>query len=218
MRKVKAKSYQYIENLSKNESSQKLFARQKSEELGLEAISLSKTEAQIMQFFLSDIKAQKVVEIGTLTGLSALYILEELAPQGKLWTLEKSPEHAAKATEVLQDYIQKNQCEILVGDARETLVQLKEKAPFDAVFIDGNKAAYLDYFNWAIENTRVGALIFVDNIFLAGAVWGEITTQKFNDKQIRVVNEVNQIALNNPHLKASIIPTEEGLLVCKKLS
>ncbi len=218
MRKIKSKSYQYIENLSENENVNKLAARKNSENLGLDGISLAKTEAQIIQFFIASTAAKKVVEIGTLTGLSALYILDSLAEGGCLWTLEKSAEHANLAAQVLAPYIKKNQCRILIGDAIEKLQELSVEAPFDLVFIDGNKAAYLDYFNWAVLNVRAGGLIIADNAFLAGAVWGEQPAQIFNEKQIRVVHEMNQLAFANKNLKSIIIPTEEGLLICKKLS
>lgn len=218
MRKTKSKSYEYIENLSENENISKVAARKNSDKLGLGAISLSKAEAQILQFLVLGTAAKKVVEIGTLTGLSALYILECLQADACLWTLEKSPEHADLAAEVLAPYIKKNQCKILIGDAREKLTEISGEGPFDAVFIDGNKAAYLDYFKWAVQNVVVGGLIVADNVFLAGAVWGEQTLQKFNEKQVRVVNEMNQLAFSDKNLKSAILPTEEGLLVCKRLS
>jgi predicted O-methyltransferase YrrM len=217
MRKIKSKSYEYIENLSAPESENKKQARKFSENLNLEGISLSSVEANILKFFVDEIKAQKIVEIGTLTGLSALYILEGLAEKAQLWTLEKSEEHAALATQALKNYIDKKQCHILVGDAREELQKISGQGPFDLVFIDGNKAAYLDYFNWALQNLKVGGLIIADNVFLAGAVWGDQSSQKFNEKQVKTLQQMNKMAFDDKKLRSILIPTEEGLLVCKKL-
>lgn len=218
MRKNNPKSYEYIEKLAPSESGFMLKARENSDKLGLGAISISSTEAQIIKFHLKTLQPRQVVEIGTLTGLSALHILEVLPADGMLFTLEKSPEHSALAQEVLMSEIKRKRCEIIVGDAQESLKGLSAKGPFDAVFVDGNKAAYLDYFNWAIENTRPGGLIFVDNIFLAGAVWGDETKQRFNAKQIGVVHQMNQLAFSHKHLSSVIIPTEEGLLISKKVN
>lgn len=218
MRKIKSKSYEYIENLSAPESENKKQARKFSESLNLEGISLSSVEANILKFFVEEIKAQKIVEIGTLTGLSALYVLEGLSEKAQLWTLEKSEQHAALATQALKNYIDKKQCHILVGDAREELQKLSSSGPFDLVFIDGNKAAYLDYFNWALENLSVGGIIIADNVFLAGAVWGDQTQQKFNEKQVKTLQQMNKMAYEDKRLRSILIPTEEGLLVCKKLS
>lgn len=214
MRKNNPKSYEYIENLAPAESDLMQKARANSEQIGLGGISISSTEAQIIKFHLESIKPKRVVEIGTLTGLSALHILDVLPADGVLLTLEKSSQHATLSEEVLSNEIKKGRCEIVLGDAQENLQSLKSKGPFDAVFIDGNKAAYLDYFNWAIENTRTGGLIFVDNIFLAGAVWGDETKQKFSPKQVSVVHQMNQLAFKNSNLRSVIIPTEEGLLIC----
>ena len=218
MRKNKSKSYEYIENLIGAESEAKQTARTNSEKLGLGAISLSSVEAGLLSFLVDQIKAEKIVEIGTLTGLSALYLLEKADTKSFLWTLEKEEKHAEMAAQVLQNYISENRCEILVGDAREKLQELSSKAPFDLIFIDGNKAAYLDYFNWAEQNIRVGGLIVLDNVFLAGSVWGDTSQQKFNDKQIKTLQSVNEKAFKTPHFNSVMIPTEEGLLICKKIS
>ena len=218
MRKSIPKSYEYIEKLLSPESTLMQEARANSEQLGLQTISISATEAALIRFHLEGIQAKKMVEIGTLTGLSALHFLSSLPEDGFLWTLEKSPQHAELAKKVLAREIQKKRCEILLGDARETLKVLSEKAPFDAVFIDGNKAAYLDYFHWAIQNIRVGGLILIDNVFLAGAVWGDLTQQKFSDKQISIVQRVNEMAFENSTLRSVLLPTEEGLLICQKQS
>ena len=218
MRKIKSKSYKYIEKLLRPESALKVLARQNSEKLGLDSISISATEAEIIKFHLREIKAKKVIEIGTLTGLSALHILDALPPDGILITIEKSPEHSALAIQVLKNEIEKKRCRVITGDAREKLSECAVNGPFDAVFIDGNKAAYLDYFQWALINTRPGGLIFVDNIFLAGAVWGDETKQKFNPKQIETVQQMNHLAFNDDLLHSMIVPTEEGLLISKKKS
>lgn len=218
MRKNKSAAYLYIESLSEKENEIKLKARAGAEKLGLEAISLSVVEARLVQFLLQPYADGKVVEIGTLTGLSAAYIAESLTRNGRLWTLEKSPEHAQLAADVLSEFISSGQCRILTGDAREQLQTLKDEGPFDAIFIDGNKAAYLDYFNWACAHVRPGGLIVADNVFLSGAVWGEQTAQKFGDKQIAAVQEMNRRAFADLSLMSVIVPTEEGMLICKKQS
>lgn len=216
MRKQNPKSYEYIESLMPTESDLMLLARDHAKALGLEAISVSATEASLIQFLIQTNSCKKAVEIGTLTGLSALYILQALPGDGVLWTLEKSAEHILKATDVLQNEITKGRCHIVGGDALEQLPLLNSSGPFDVIFIDGNKAAYLKYFDWALENVSKGGLILVDNIFLAGAVWGDQTLQKFNEKQIANVQAMNKKAFSTGGLSTTIIPTLEGLLVCKK--
>jgi predicted O-methyltransferase YrrM len=218
MRKTQPKSYEYVENLMGAENQFMQQAREDSHSLGLDSISISTLEANLISFQLQMINAKKVVEIGTLTGLSALHILQVLPTDGFLWTLEKSQEHYDLAQKNLEIEIKAQRCQIILGDARESLQSISSQGPFDAVFIDGNKAAYLDYFDWAFANVKSGGLIIADNVFLAGAVWGDSTQQKFNEKQITVVRTMNQKAFNDAKLRSVIIPTQEGLLICNKLS
>ena len=211
------KSYNYIQTLVLAENKSMRTSRSGAEGLGLNAISISSTEGHLIQYFLKSVKAQKVIEIGTLTGLSAQYILNSIPATGYLWTLEKSAEHAAQAELALAEEIKNGRCQILLGDARETLLELGRHGPFDAVFIDGNKAAYWDYFEWAFANVQLGGLIIADNTFLSGAVWGEATEQKFNAKQIAAVKKMNDFAFQSKSLSSCMIPTLEGLLVCRKI-
>ncbi len=217
MRKSLPKSYQYIEKLLPAETEMMLIARENSEKIGLEQISISTAEAQIIKFYLASLSARKVIEIGTLTGLSALHLLQILPQESLLITFEKSEIHAELAGRVLNSEIQSGRCRLIVGDARENLNEINDEGPFDAVFIDGNKSAYLEYYNWAVKNVREGGLIFVDNVFLGGAVWDEQTLQRFNSKQVESVHRMNLTAFSSPELISVIIPTQEGLLISRKI-
>lgn len=217
MRKEISPIYSYIESVLAPEADIKLEARKKSVELGLEAISISQTEAHLIQFLARLIKPCKIVEIGTLTGLSALYFLELLPAHGKLWTLEKAPEHIEKSKQTLNTYIMSGQCEIVEGDARENLLKISEHGPFDLIFIDGNKAAYYDYWKWAENNVSQNGMIVIDNVFLAGSVWGDQTQQKFSPKQISTVQKMTQEIFASKGFKSTFIPTQEGLIVLNKI-
>ena len=82
-----------------------------------------------------DGSGKKCVEIGTLTGLSALYWLQMLGGNGTLWSFEKSPEHFAHAEKNLKSYIEKKHCHLVLGDALEKLPAIEDQGPFDFIFI-----------------------------------------------------------------------------------
>jgi predicted O-methyltransferase YrrM len=207
----------YMDSLLQQESPLKLQSRQFAHELGLSRISISPAEAQLIKTLVRLHGARKVVEIGTLTGLSAQYIFDALPEGGELWTLEKDPKHGEMATQAFAGLDQsRKKIHLVMGDAREQLKQLSEQGPFDAVFIDGNKAAYFDYLMWSEANLRVGGLVLADNIFLSGAVWGGATQQKFSDKQIRIMREFNDRLANPDLYEAAIVPSYEGLYVAVK--
>lgn len=211
-------AYSYIEKCYGPEDSQKLLSRNFADQLGLGAISVSQTEAHLMSFLLSLIKPKSIVEIGTLTGLSCQYFIQSLQQDGVVYSLEKSSEHLALAGQALKPWIDSGRCHLIEGDAREKLLTLK--GPFDAIFIDGNKAAYGDYWVWAKNNINSGGLILIDNVFLSGAVWAEqgVTTtgQKFSPKQVQVMTNMTTAILSDHSFLSSFVPTEEGLLLAFK--
>jgi predicted O-methyltransferase YrrM len=164
-------------------------------------------------------QCKKFVEVGTLTGASALWILQGLPEGGHLWTLEKDPLHARAAREIFDQYHQVQPSKgihLIEGDARETLKTIEAEGPFDGIFIDGNKSAYGDYLDWAEAHLKKGALILADNIFLGGSVFTGNSAQ-FSKKQIEVMRNFNERLANPEKYFSAIAPTEEGLFVAVKL-
>jgi predicted O-methyltransferase YrrM len=213
------KAQAYIESLAAEEAPSKHQSRVFAEELGLGRICLSPSEGRLLAFLVRRHGCRKFVEIGTLTGLSAQYILEGMDGKGELWTLEKADLHAKRASEALAEHPAGKNVHVLVGDARITLENLSASGPFDGVFIDGNKAAYGDYLTWTEKNVRLGGLIIADNVFLNGAVWGdsEGQSQKFSEKQVRVLQEFNKRLADPTLYDGVIVPTKEGLHIAVKL-
>ena len=208
----------YLENLISELTPFEKKSREASEKLGLAGISLSREEAHLLRWLVASQPAVKAVEIGTLTGLSGLYILDGLMPSGKLWTLEKSEAHALEAKPILEEFAKEKgkSVELVLGDARETLKKVSNEGPFDFIFVDGNKAAYGDYLDWAENNLRPGGLLVADNVFLSGAVYGEEKPQ-FSDKQIRIMQDFNKRLMDSRIWNAAPVPTSEGLFVAKKI-
>ena len=221
MRKEKTPKQTYIESLVPAETSEMTTARLSSFELGLDGISLSAVEASLVQTLAQACwgiaTSKKCVEIGTLTGLSALYWLQMLGSSGQLWSFEKSLEHFARAEKNLKYYIYRKQCHLILGDAVEMLPSIDDSGPFDFIFIDGNKAAYLDYWAWAEKNVAQGGVIFVDNVFLGGSVFDGDDTGRFSAKQIAVVQQMNAAAFAHKDFLTTLIPTDEGLLMAKRI-
>lgn len=207
----------YIMDLIQPESSSKMQSRAAAQDLGLARISVSSVEGSIIATLLKLHQTRKCVEVGTLTGLSAQYMIDAMPAGSELWTFEKSPEHAHRAQTVFQQLsLGDKKIHLLVGDAKEELEKINPLGPFDAIFIDGNKAAYGDYLAWAERNLRQGGLIIADNIFLAGTVWGAEASQRFNEKQIQIMKAFNQRLADTSLYASSILPTHEGLYIAIK--
>lgn len=206
---LEQKLQDYYEQLFGLEDQFKIAARKASDSLNLSKISLSMVEASVMAFLIRQHQCQKFVEIGTLTGYSALWILGALPENGKLWTFEKDPKHALLARNVLQH---DQRVSIHEGDAQQNLMKIENEGPFDGIFIDGNKAAYPDYLAWSEKNLKSGGLVIADNIFLGGSVYGQ-QDPRFSEKQVAAMRKFNARLADSKVFCSTFIPTSEGLMV-----
>jgi caffeoyl-CoA O-methyltransferase len=135
---------------------------------GLPAIQVGPSDGKLIELLLKLAGARRVVEIGTLAGYSALRILRALPPDGHLYTFEIDPKHAEVARRVIEEAGAGDRCTILVGAALELLPTIERHGPFDAVFIDADKASYASYGAWALKHLRTGGLLLGDNAYLFG--------------------------------------------------
>lgn len=195
-------------------------ARQASDQFLKTAISLDAAEASFVANFLKIRQARSMLEIGTLTGSSALWWAWALGEKGKLWTFELNPQHAAAAREVLSEYQNQHGSQITVieGDARvqlEAWSKSTDACVLDAVFIDGNKAAYRDYFEWALKNTKPGSVIILDNVFLWGGVYDDPESGA-SEKQIQIMKDLNHHMMTSSDFTSFFVPTDEGLIIAVK--
>jgi predicted O-methyltransferase YrrM len=204
---------EYIEGLYGKDSELKTKAREFSRELSKEEISLSPVEARMMATLIAAHGAKKFVEVGTLTGYSALWILEALGDNGQLWTFEKDAAHAKKAREI---FAGKQNVTLVEGDAEATLPTIEKEGPFDGIFIDGNKGAYGRYLDWAEKNLRKGGLIIADNVFLRGAVHSG-QSEAWSKSVTATMRQVNERLADRCKYFGAIVPTSEGLFIATKL-
>ncbi len=112
--------------------------------------------------------ARKILEIGTMTGYSGVWLARGLAPNGKLITLEVRPDHAETARTTFTEAGISDRVEIRIGSALDILPQLVAEAPFDLIFLDADKVHNPQYLDWAIHLSRPGSLIIADNIVRGG--------------------------------------------------
>jgi caffeoyl-CoA O-methyltransferase len=133
------------------------------ESAGKTYLSVSAEDGRMLRIFTEAANAKHVVEIGTSTGYSSLWICLALqSTGGRLTTFEIDRGRA----ELARDHFRKADVAQLVtvieGDAHQNIARLA--APIDLVFIDADKEGYLDYLNKLLPLVRPGGLILADNI------------------------------------------------------
>ncbi len=106
--------------------------------------------------------AKRVVEIGTSTGYSALWMCLALQNTGgTLTTFEIDEGRAAQARRNFEQAGVDRLVEVVVGDAHENVKRLE--GPLDLVFLDADKPGYTAYLRTLLPLVRPGGLIAADN-------------------------------------------------------
>lgn len=145
-------------------------ALRNSEAAGLPAISVTPAQGKLLHLLARGAGAARVLEIGTLGGYSTIWLARAVGPSGRVVTLESEPRHAEVARANLERAALDDRVDVLVGLALDLLPALAGSGPFDLTFIDADKQNIPVYFDWAIQLSRPGGLIVVDNVVRRGAV------------------------------------------------
>jgi predicted O-methyltransferase YrrM len=147
-------------------------ALHESAEAGLPQINVAPNQGKLLYLFALAIKAERVLEVGTLGGYSTIWLGRALASKGKVVTLEANAHHAEVARANIAGAGLEERVEVIVGPALESLPKLvaRGEPPFDLSFIDADKVPTAEYFAWSLRLSHPGSLIIVDNVVRAGAV------------------------------------------------
>jgi len=168
------------------------------------AIMVGPSEGRLLHVLLRLIGARKVVEVGTLLGYSALHMARALPADGHLWTIEYEPRHAELARANLAAAGVGDRVTVRVGPGVEVLPTLESHGPFDAIFIDADKASYDRYAQWGLRHVRPGGLVLGDNAYLFGELLAETDTG-------RAMRAFHQLVASR--CDSVCVPTPDGLVI-----
>jgi caffeoyl-CoA O-methyltransferase len=171
------------------------------------AIHLGQHEASFLGWLLRLAGARKVVEVGTLAGFSGIHLARSIPSEGRLYTCEREPLHAAAAREAFAHAGLAERITVLEGSALESLATLADEGPFDAIFIDADKGNYDHYVTWAAAHLRPGGLLLGDNVFFFGRLLGD-------EPEAAAMRRFHEIAA--AHFETCLLPTPDGLLLGRR--
>lgn len=174
-------------------------------------ISITPETGKLLQFLIRLGNVKKVVEIGTLSGYSALWIAAALPDDGEIITIEKDPARAATAKKHIGGH---PKIRMVEGDALKILPTLP--GPFDMAFIDADKLNYEHYLDWTEANVRKGGLIVGDNTFLFDAVWKDGPIDRVRETARAAMRAFNARLSDPEKYTAIMLDTPEGLTVAVK--
>jgi predicted O-methyltransferase YrrM len=168
-------------------------------------------QGRVLTMFCHMIKPEKVLEIGTFTGYSALCMAEGMPENGVLHTIDCDDE--------LESFISQNfagspfghKIKLHLGNALKVIESMNEK--FDLVFIDADKLEYQAYFEAVLPKVKRGGFILVDNTLWDGKV---LKTADEKDKDTLAIQRFNDFIANDSRIEKVLLPIRDGLTLMRK--
>lgn len=186
-------------------------ARARAEEMGV--VPIGSGAGAALRFVASAIDARAVVEIGTGTGVSGLWLLRGMRGDGVLTTVDIEAEHQRLAKQTFSEAgIPSQRARTIPGSALEVLPRLTD-GHYDLVFCDGDKREYDAYLDEALRLLRPGGVVAFDN-----ALWHDrVADPAQRDEETVAIRDLGRRMAESDNLVPVLLPVGDGLLLAKKL-
>ncbi len=167
---------------------------------------------EVIEKYLSKNKPNRILEIGTAVGYSAMCFTQFLAENGVIDTIEREADRVEEAKKNIKLAEVEDKINIYEGDAVEILPTLKNQ--YDVVFIDAAKGKYPFFLKEALRMINKDGIIFADNILYKGYVMSDYNKHK-QRTAVRNLREYIKEVSENPNLETEILEVGDGLAVSK---
>lgn len=158
------------------------------------------------------IKPERILELGTFTGYSAICLAKGLTSNGLLYTIDINDELESFANSFFNRSAFAQKIKFIVGDALKIVPEIDEL--FDLVFIDADKRQYPEYYNLIFDKVKPGGFIIADDVLWYGKINTEIIN---NDAYTIGLQKFNDIVASDSRVQNIILPIRDGLMVIQKL-
>lgn len=180
---------------------------------------ISPDVGRLFQVLCRAIGARRVLEFGTFAGHSALWFARALPPDGRVVSVELNSVYADFARAQLAKVDSRVNVDIRVGAGLAMLPALEREVtesgePFDAIFLDADKAHYPEFLDWAVRVLRPGGLLLADNVLRSGSWRGQtLLDPTADDPRILAIREFNRRLAAHPRFTSIIVPMRAGVAV-----
>ena len=176
-----------------------------SEAAQLPSINVTPAQGKFLHLMAKAIGAQRVLEIGTLGGYSAIWLARALPRGGTMVTIEAEPRHAEIARANIARAGLDHFVDLRIGRALDVLPEIEQQrlGPFDLTFIDADKPNTPAYFAWALRLSRPGSVIIADNVVRDGA----IADRSSRDASVQGMQRLLASIASEPRVSATVIQT-----------
>lgn len=170
---------------------------------GLPQHSVSANQGKFLQVMMIACNAKRVLELGTLGAYSTIWMARALPDDGKIISIEVDEHHGEVAQKNIDNAGLSHKVNLKIGKALDILPQIiaEKEQSFDLIFIDADKPPYAEYFEFALQLSRPGTLIILDNVIREGKVLDTTST----DEKVQGVQRLNNMLSENKNVTATIL-------------
>lgn len=172
---------------------------------------------EVIEKKLSRFKLNKILEIGTAVGYSAICFSEFLNTDGRIDTIEREKERVIEARENIKKAEVEEKINIIEGDAVEILPTLNDE--YDMVFIDASKGKYPFFLKEALRLLAPNGIIFADNVLYKGYVLSDYNKHKQRTavRNLReFLKEINELQ-ENKQFNTKVLEVGDGLAIVSRM-
>ncbi len=167
-------------------------------------------EGRFLEMLVFASGARRVLEIGTFSGYSALSMAAALPADGSVVTCEIDPTAARVAKRAIAASPHAGRVDVRLGPALETIATLD--GPFDVVFVDADKADYVNYYEATLPKLAPRGLLVVDNTLWGGRVLDDADTSE-DTVGIRAFND---LVVADPRVVCVQLTVRDGVTLVRR--
>ena len=168
-------------------------------------------QGRLLKMLVKMIRPQRILEVGTFSGYSALCMAEGLEEGGKVYTFEINDEQEDFTRPWIEKSPVADKIEFIIGDAITEAPKLGIE--FDMAFIDGDKRTYVETYEMVLQILKPGGFILADN-----TLWdGHVTDPAYDkDHQTQGIRRFNDHIAQDSRVEQVILPLRDGLTLIRK--
>jgi predicted O-methyltransferase YrrM len=207
--------YQYALNIGTREKQILADLRQTTAKLPETVQQSTIDQSQLITLFAHIINARKYLEIGVLFGYNLLNMALTMPEDSLIFALENNDKCLTLARKFWRQAQVEHKIEVMQQDALSSCASLINEGKsgfFDMAFIDANKSAYIQYYEYCLQLVRSGGLIIIDNVLFHGEVLYTNPEKTF----VHQIQQLNQLIHNDNRVEMVLLPIADGLTIVYK--
>lgn len=172
-------------------------------------------QGQLLKMFCQMMQPQRVLEIGTFSGYSALAMASGMPEGSRLYTFEINDEQEDFTRPWIEGSPWADRVQMIIGDVTELLPQLGVET-FDLVFMDANKRDYCSYYDLVMPYLRSGGWLIADNTLWDGHIIDPAYSRDAQTRGIMAFNDRMRQETEAGHIELNLLPIRDGLTIIRK--